>query len=447
MPLAYEVNIPGFSSHLKYVIGSAHLYLGNHDKALSTLYAIADSLKIAGDELNYGNILGSIGDVYLKMKQYEQAYNLITESMALTRKFDPKINETSFQISLGTALVGMGETDKGVDYLEAGIELAEEKSDLGYLPDAYFELAKAYEQIGQFEKAYFSANRSKILGDSLRNLQIQGRIRELNHQYEYDKVEQKLKEAQLKTALQQSRFRLFLLLIGLSLIILVVIYILRTQGLKRKTTELAKRKIELEYNILRAQMNPHFIFNALNSIQGFFSNQQFLAGNEYLKTFSHLIRKVLNHTGQPLITLDKELETLESYLRLEQLRLKDQLSYSIQVDKGIDPSFFDIPPVIIQPFVENAIWHGIVPKKVKGKVEIRIRESEDQEFLICEIQDDGLGVELEKGLPIMNQHSKAINITKDRLAPHGRVEYQQLLDVNGRTTGTLVILKIPKIYD
>ena len=203
LPLAYEVGPPGYSSHLNYVIGSSHLYLGNHEKALSILQEVADTLKAEGDELNYGNVLGSIGDVYLKMNQYERAYDVITKSIAITRKFDPKINETSLQMSLGMSLIGRGEINKGMDYLEAGIELAEEKEDLNYLPDAYFELAQVYDQQGRFEQAFEAMEQSKTLGDSLRHLQVQGRIRELNKQYEYEKVSRALKETQLKTQVEK----------------------------------------------------------------------------------------------------------------------------------------------------------------------------------------------------------------------------------------------------
>ena len=446
LPMGYEVNAKIFPPPLYYVIASSHGYLGNYSLAVEKLWQVADTILMNGDTLNYGNTLGELGSMYLKMKQYESALNVLNKSIEINARYDAKINDAGLQVDLGRALIGIGDITEGLQLLESGIQLAEEKKDINHLSEAYFQLAEVYQDLGDYELANEAVFRSKILGDSLRSLKIQGRVRELVKKYEVEKMERKIVETELANHYQKNRFLLLLGAILLLFIALGLLYYFRLQKIKRNALELDRRKIQLEYNILRAQMNPHFIFNALNSIQGFFSNNQFTQGNEYLSTFSQLIRQILNHTGQSLISLEAELDTLEAYLQLEQLRLKSQLSYKIDLQESIDPSFYDIPPMILQPFVENAIWHGIVPKKEPGHIDVKVFENKESDYLIVEIEDDGIGIRNKQFENAAYSDSKGISITKDRLAPKGDLSIETLYD-GTQPSGTLVTIKIPKVYD
>lgn len=216
-----------------------------------------------------------------------------------------------------------------------------------------------------------------------------------------------------------------------------------------------KRQIsESEHMALRAQMNPHFIFNALNSIQHFITMEDEVSANYYLSQFSKLIRRVLENSKTPLINLEDEVTTLELYLALEALRFEGKFEYKINVDGAIDTYDVELPSMIIQPFAENAIWHGLMPKQ-GGIPTLTINFKKTEEHLICEIQDNGIGREAASKVSKKNlsEHkSTGISNTISRLSLMSKVENKaalvEIVDLkeNEAATGTLVIVRIPFLH-
>ena len=202
---------------------------------------------------------------------------------------------------------------------------------------------------------------------------------------------------------------------------------------------------------LRAQMNPHFIFNALNSIQHFILQGNTNEANRYLSSFSKLQREILNNSDQQFITLEKEKEILEIYLDLEKLRLDDNFSYEIRLEDDIDPGEIMIPPMIVQPFVENAIWHGLLPKKGTKTLIIEFH-LEDDETLLCSITDNGIGREasgLHKANSVLNKSHKSrglslvyerLNILETQFNKPFKVTIEDRKDEYGNSAGTKVNL-------
>ncbi len=146
---------------------------------------------------------------------------------------------------------------------------------------------------------------------------------------------------------------------------------------------------QLEMKALRAQMNPHFIFNALNSIQTFMMKNETEQALAYLSRFARLIRNVLDHSQLNSITIARETDMLENYLELERLRLSEHFDYRIMIDPKLDKDFPEIPAMVIQPFVENAIWHGLQHKSEKGLLTIEFIRRGNQ--ILCVIEDNGIG--------------------------------------------------------
>ncbi|PLW92423.1 MAG: hypothetical protein C0592_10900 [Marinilabiliales bacterium] len=221
-----------------------------------------------------------------------------------------------------------------------------------------------------------------------------------------------------------------------------------------KMLSIEKNMFELEQKALRLQMNPHFIFNSLNSIQSFIIQNDTDKAIGYLAKFSKLMRLILASSRETYIALEDELALLRHYLELEQLRFSEQFKYELFVEPSIDEEFTGIPPMIIQPYVENAILHGLMNKKEeKGMLSIKIWEKEDQ--VLCIVEDNGVGrkkaqqIKEEGGL---SQKSQGIMITKERLEILNRrnkekisVEIIDLYDSNGNASGTRVRLKIPVV--
>jgi ligand-binding sensor domain-containing protein len=222
---------------------------------------------------------------------------------------------------------------------------------------------------------------------------------------------------------------------------------------EKQLAELNQKAAELEMQALRAQMNPHFIFNSLNSINMFILENNNLQASEYLSKFSRLVRLILQNSQEAFIPLEKELEALQLYLELEALRFENKFEYKITVDEDIDTTVLKVPPLIIQPYAENAIWHGLMHKQEKGYLEIEIYQQE--EVLFCKITDDGIGRKRAAELKSKSgtiQKSLGMRITADRIAMlHQQnktfITITDLVLADGNPGGTEVLIEIPVHYD
>jgi streptogramin lyase len=207
---------------------------------------------------------------------------------------------------------------------------------------------------------------------------------------------------------------------------------------------------------LRAQMNPHFIFNALNSIQQMVLRKQEGSAAKYLSKFSRLLRIILNQSDKTTVVLNEELETLNLYLELEALRYSDSFEYAVTADKMIDKEETEIPALLIQPFVENAIWHGLLHKEGKRRLYIHFGLNNKEE-LVCTIDDNGIGREAAARIfeneILDNPHTgKGIKTTEERLQLYNqqhhtssRLEVIDKKDENGKPAGTKIILTLPEL--
>jgi ligand-binding sensor domain-containing protein/two-component sensor histidine kinase len=240
-------------------------------------------------------------------------------------------------------------------------------------------------------------------------------------------------------------FRVLIILLASALIVYIFRY--RVKQLKMKT-EVRTQLRELEMKALKAQMNPHFIHNALNSIQSLVLNNQTKQASHYISKFAKLLRQVFENADKNLISLDKELYSLQLYVELEKLRMNADIVYKEDIDENILLSEINIPPLILQPFVENALWHGLSLKEGDKRITISITSRD--KWIICKITDNGIGRkkagELNKSFPEGNL-SKAIIITRQRLVDFNQspgtepISFVDLEKDNGQE-GTTVIVRI-----
>ena len=228
-----------------------------------------------------------------------------------------------------------------------------------------------------------------------------------------------------------------------------------TARMQHENTTLKQKSSELEMQVLRAQMNPHFIFNSLNSINRFILQNNKEQASEYLTKFSKLVRMILQNSQVSLITLESELEALSLYLEMEALRFNDHFSYKISVPKDLDIELLKVPPLIIQPYVENAIWHGLMHKEEKGQLDIEI--SQEDEHLYFKVTDNGIGRKRASELASKSatkHKSMGLRITAHRIAmmqnsgdDEAAVTFNDLVEPDGTAAGTEVIIKMPILYD
>lgn len=245
-------------------------------------------------------------------------------------------------------------------------------------------------------------------------------------------------------------FRVLVLLCLLAIASALIHY--RINSIK-KEADLKQKLSETEMKALRSQMNPHFVFNCLNSIELYTAQNNSEAAGYYLSKFSRLIRLVLDNSKANSITLEQELETLQLYMEMEKMRFKDKLNFNIHVDENVDISYIEVPPMLIQPYVENAIWHGIMHKRVGGTISLNVELNEDKHVLIVTVTDDGIGREKAaelKSKSAVKHKSFGMKITDDRMQILSRmyqintqVQIVDLFDNLGNATGTKVIVQIP----
>lgn len=228
--------------------------------------------------------------------------------------------------------------------------------------------------------------------------------------------------------------------------------VVEAQKIKQVQTAFEHKIAQTEMTALRAQMNPHFIFNCLNSIKLYTLQNDSQTASEYLTKFAQLIRLVLENSRSEKIRLQKELETLQLYIELEAMRFKDKVQYAIHVQPNIDQQYIELPPLLLQPYVENAIWHGLMHKPEGGTITINI--AQPTEYLLhIEISDDGIGREMannRKSKSATRQKSFGLKMTSERLEAINHiyktkteVKIVDLVDADGNAAGTTVILEIP----
>jgi sensor histidine kinase YesM len=288
--------------------------------------------------------------------------------------------------------------------------------------------------------------------------------------YETEKKEKQIaalaneKEIQEHETMRQSFLKVLFMSGSVVLVILflLVFFLLRQRLRNQKILAVKNEEIkagqfkqqlsELELKALRAQINPHFIFNCLNSINQMILDGENQKASKYLSKFGKLIRLILENAEETEVVLKDELLMLETYIQLEMLRFGGAIDYSVTVEDDVDAENTYLPAMVLQPFVENAVWHGLIPKKdsATGRIAITIKRKDD--LLLCVIEDNGIG--REKALELQQKtvyksKSLGLKITEERLRLLNRemqrqwIRFVDLKDPIGFAIGTRVEVSIP----
>ena len=232
---------------------------------------------------------------------------------------------------------------------------------------------------------------------------------------------------------------------------LISLFVLETRNRQKRKAAVEKvitekKLTELEMQALKAQINPHFVFNCLNSIKGFIFEKDFKQADKYLDKFSDLMRSTIDNSDASIISLQSEMNYLDNYLQLEKLRFEEKFDYRIEVDKDINKEKIFVPAMLLQPYVENAIRHGMRFLENK-KGHINISASTENNYLICKIDDNGIGREKAAALKSkmhIEYQSRGMNISRRRAELY-KIEQEVVdkKDADGNSTGTTIIVKIP----
>lgn len=407
------------------------------------------------ESLGFNHILDDcyleVGLTLEKEKKWDEAKNYFEKSLAMAVTENDKYIISNTFLALSKVSFEESKFQQAADFALTGLEVSTEIGEPMNMLTAYEYLSLAYEELNQPGKALFYQKWVAAYKDTVFNSEKYKALNDLQMKYETEKKEQQLQlleeQAMVKDLQLGKRNRLVWTLAALVVLLLVLAYLaLYNIRLKNKHAS-----ILLEQKLLRSQMNPHFIFNALIAIQSFIYKKEAVIAGDYLAKFAELVRITLDNSRTEMVLLQREIKMLELYLELQALRFDDKFDFTISVDPRIDTERIKVPPMIAQPFVENAIEHGLRFKKEKGKIQIRF-QCFDQ-VMIFSVEDDGIGrqkaheVEANK-----KHHSMATSITKDRLKVLGRkfrnsfdLEITDLTDENQKPAGTRATLMIPYI--
>ncbi|WP_435624694.1 tetratricopeptide repeat-containing sensor histidine kinase [Flagellimonas sp.] len=417
-----------------------------------------------------------VADFYSDKNRYDEEIQLRKQSLdelqhlprtqkaeAGTTTSSDTITTQRINYKIANAYIAQNKLDEAIPYLQKSIVEADTDNDLVVKKDATRKLSEVYRYKGDFTKALESYQDYVAVVDSLYiqkeqeisraarfNREIatsQNRISSLEQerQLSQSKYDLALTEQQLfEETSKRQKWIIYTLLMGILLLASTAFFFYRSN----KQQKLANNLLALKS--LRTQMNPHFIFNALNSVNNFIAKSDERSANRFLSEFSVLMRSVLENSEEDFIPLSEELELLELYVKLEHSRFADKFDYKIEIEPSIDVEAFHIPPMLLQPYIENAIWHGLRYKEEKGLLHIQL-EPLDNDTLKIEIIDDGIGRKKSKKLKTQNQRkqkSKGMGNIKKRLGilneMHGNQIEVEIVDLNKDGTGTRVTLKLRK---
>lgn len=402
-------------------------------------------------------------EIQLRKETLKEADDQITNDTIFNEPNVNPITPQTINYKIGRAYVEKGDNEKAIPFLKKSIENSDTRSDLSIKKDATRKLSEVYAKTGNYDKALKTYQEYVQVVDSLylkreQEIEIAKRLGlkiaekdnritglEKDKVLSDSKISLVLKDQQLTSVRNKNQLIIIYSLIGgIGLMIVLVSLLVRNN----KQQKLANNLLALKS--MRSQMNPHFIFNALNSVNSFIAVSDERNANRYLSEFSTLMRSVLENSDEDFIPLTKEIELLELYTKLEHNRFKDKFDYQISVDKTIDLESFVIPPMLLQPYIENAIWHGLRYKKEKGVLNIELSKINESSVKIM-IQDNGVGRKKSMELKTKNQlkqKSKGMSTIQNRIQILNDMYQNKILvsvtDLNDDETGTKVELILNK---
>lgn len=368
-----------------------------------------------GDKSLQAAAYEGIGTIYAITKDYNKALPLLIKAY----NGHTEVNDARGVCIVGNTLAKtykvMNQLDKALEYSNKSQALAKEMMHIESMITTEKILSEIYSSKNDAQKAMEHYKRHIKLRDSVFDIEHKKEVANISAKYETEIKEKENKELTLANQVQQSKLdknKYFIFgLVALLLLCLGVAYLIIFRN-KLKHTQ---TRVKLEQKLLRSQMNPHFIFNALTAIESFIYKNEPREAGKYLSGFARLMRLILENSREDYVSLEKEINTLEHYLNLQKLRYDNAFSYTINIDENIDISAITIPPMLAQPFIENSIEHGL--KNIGRHGEIALNFILKDNELVFEARDNGIG--FERSMAIKNKESghrsMATTITLERL--------------------------------
>ncbi len=402
-----QLNDTNSIANLENNLGVTYVQQKNYKEALKHYEKASRLFKEVKDLSGEASSLSNIGNVYIYQNDIETAIKCFYSAIKIFRKINDKRGLIHTYTALGEAYAKKDDKKKAVQYYLKSEELNKslglkqiQKTNLEFL-------YQSYKSLGDYKNANRVLEKVVALKDSIFDDEKFTTLAELEKKYNLEKSK---KEALLyKAQNEKHRILLTVTIVFFALIILLLIILIKNNKLKEK-----QRILVLEQKVLRSQMNPHFIFNTLSAIQCLVIENKTIEANDYLTEFSKLIRKVLQYSREEKITLKQEKGLLQSYFDIQNRRFNNKIKFNIISDESILDEKILIPPMLSQPFIENALEHGQLSELNNGKITLSFQKKQDK--LLFSIEDNGVGINSIPATNNENEHkSIAIDITRERL--------------------------------
>ncbi|MEO1010708.1 MAG: tetratricopeptide repeat protein, partial [Bacteroidota bacterium] len=435
-------------------IGECLEELGQLNKALEHYRMSLSYNKEIDNDMGRVICNSGIAQIHIKQQRPKEAIELLRPTLVIAERLGDGFLISPAQIRLGWGLFMAKQYKEAEEHMTRGLEVAQKYNLRIESAQASHLLSGLFQKTGDYRKALEYKLAGERLDKEILNESTVRYVNDVIFRYDSEKkgnqIEVLAKENEI-VRLKLRKNNQTLLASGIALALLAgIFYILYRQNLLRNE----KKLLTLEQSMLRSQMNPHFLFNSLNSIKLYIINNEQKNAVHYLNKFSKLIRKILEASSLKEIPLAEELETADLYMNIENIRFSNEINFTTQVDKDIDVHHIKIPSLILQPFLENALWHGLSSKEGEKRIALHISRGK-QGFVDISITDNGVGRKaaerIKKG-KVLKRKSVGIDITKERLANFSRdyqnsfsVQMMDLYDGDGKASGTKVILHIPTI--
>lgn len=398
-------------------IGINYDALGENEKALDNYL---EALKVA-EEIKNPKLIATcfynVGDVYNELGQLDSASLYLERGIEISQEQQYKLIEAELLNSSARVQLAKTNYRRARQEAKQAIDLATEMNSVSELRDGYLVLSMVEDSIGNHSAALQAYQQYHTYYDSILGEENSKALSRLRVQYETEKKEQEIaslnQQAQIQS-LELDRKSQNLLLLAVLLILITVVAGLIYIFNRQKRLSIEHKAQNIEQRLLRTQMNPHFIFNSLSAIQDYVMQGSAGKAGRYLAKFSKLMRQVLENSRNEFVSLQDEVTMLENYMELQNLRRDVPFSYNVVVDDQIDVEEIAIPPMFAQPFVENAIEHGLSNLEEGGQINIRFLMKDER--LVLQVSDNGVGIEQTIETKQVNHQSQATKITQERIA-------------------------------
>lgn len=440
-------------------LANNYVELKQYDTAEALYRNDIDIAKATNREYMLVYPVGGLGILYGHLKQFDKSISMLHESVELAKKYNNPASTAWNSAALAQSIMWAADEtgDKKYSYKEA-LQWAQQAYETAIVSGnkktesfVLNILSQLQEKTGHYRDALISRNNHLAMRDSILGWNKRQEIAIRQTQFE-SKRKQDLLQHKHESELKKAQI-IRMYLISCAAIVLTASWLLFYSYRRRSEARAAQLKTQLtaeiadtEMKALRSQMNPHFIFNSLNSIRNYTAKNNIKLADEYLVRFSLLMRQVFENSDHKKVSLADDLRALELYMQIEAERLDNKFSYEIQVDDMIDRENTLIPPLLLQPFVENSIWHGISSKNGDGTIKIKVSRQSD--MICCVVEDNGVGIKKEvteqKEKKGKKDKPSGIAITRTRIDLMNLAQNANAsLQINPLNEGTRVVINLP----